>query len=390
MTRRTSCHDYEDLEEALAAAAKLKDTMTTFPSLPVHEEISDTAVPSKDASLEIAGDSITDSSSSIYKQISDSGFYSARGTRCGSDSSCENISREVGGMDCGRAAVDVQSSHNSQSSLASGQSNLEFSTGNADEGFPQKSSVPRVSSDQHVSSSHSSYASSETRKSLPPLELYSSVTTGQDIHNSSGQRNVVTSKNHFPSVSTVSQPGTSTSPNKILSPTGEEYSVVLKQSQRSPKTIKSSSGCAPSLESRNFEEINESVSNESNGNSTMESSTNIHPADAVTDSGKESSYYEPIEPPDSVVRPVDDKVDSSSNIPQLFLKGYLGDQPPPIPRSPIPSTSRNPHFAHKRAMLKSSSQEQGPRTRGSLQKDHVPKSLENLVSSKDDRSIGSK
>ena len=229
-------HDYEDPAEVRKTVdqlvAETKEKISLLPN--TSEEDTSSQALSPDSSNKTKFPKIFDNSTSYNKnkQTTDSGFYSVKGVNSDSDSGCENTGRDAADMlDSGYATLNSARDHNS--SNLSGV--LPSSTkGNRSKDNYHLSFSKSVSSHLTSSSSHSLMSSSTSGYHPSSVSSDNSNCTlkgDQGLCLTTGSQNLDTG--HYDSLvqkkSVKEEEDSPDSMNNLMSPIGDEYSIVLKR-----------------------------------------------------------------------------------------------------------------------------------------------------------------
>lgn len=212
------------------------------------------------------------------KHTTDSGFYSVRGVNSDSDSGCENNTREAEEMDCGYATLNSRSFRNAE---LSSKGNLVIKTPilspleDMKTPDPCTGKINSSSSEEpctNVCVDHNSNDCSSSH-SASNIHLQTNVVKISTPQVSTSVANLMDSLSYLkrPTGFTLKQSSSFTySPSqRLLSPSGEEYSVVVKRSSKSASPEPTSSSHANHRTTSPVLDI-ASLVNNNNDSQTME------------------------------------------------------------------------------------------------------------------------
>ncbi|KAH9514055.1 hypothetical protein Btru_030098 [Bulinus truncatus] len=239
----TLSHEYEDPLDTTLTASHFYAACCADPSynegLSENSSTGQLGAPDNDT-LDTKLSDVSDSTSSCNKSkhATDSGFYSVKGNNSDSDSGCENITREAGELDCGYAMLDSHSYRTAQQLSAANTNNssdhlTNISVQNSDVNQYESVLPNEVSqnTDPCVHSSSSAIVHSTSTKNQTSRTIISSASN--DI-NSTDSSHVKSNSPSLPSHLSFSSHETSVATTAtILSPSGDEYSIVIKRSSKS-------------------------------------------------------------------------------------------------------------------------------------------------------------
>ncbi|CAG5124584.1 unnamed protein product [Candidula unifasciata] len=332
---KTVCsHEYEDPEETMAVVAQLKASCETPQGLDVQNKAD------MNANIVRASDlvKVTDSLmlTCKYNQTTDSGFYSVvdAASASDSDSSCGN-SAVHNKSEEGYSTIDSSQLHSSSSS----QPTLQSSSSSSSHRFsPSQPSTPLLHSKKHSSS-----AKSQHQTNQPP----NSADTDSNTISCVGQSEITvsTQPNSIPA-SIVTKSGSSRRTSQtILSPSGEEYSIILKRSERTSvsqiSSVDLSNGCQSKAVEKHYAAKHPASDKNTHVGNSIEA--NKFPSvDRLTQS-LNCDLMKPTVKTIATVKPTKEQHSEGqiSTITKLqHPYDSFEDQPPPLPRSPVPSFHR--------------------------------------------------